>query len=77
MTEHATGTREGWLAARRELLAAEKYNFRESAVFSPPDDVRAPFDARASTTGTDWAPYTLERPGMSSFALEDGVVYHT
>jgi predicted dithiol-disulfide oxidoreductase (DUF899 family) len=27
-------------------------------------------------TGTD-ATYTRERPGMSAFALEDGVVYHT
>ncbi len=28
-------------------------------------------------TGTDKATYTRERPGMSAFALEDGVVYHT
>jgi len=31
----------------------------------------------AATTGTDVATYTRERPGMSSFALEDGIVYHT
>ena len=31
----------------------------------------------AGTTGTDLATYTRERPGMSAFALEDGVVYHT
>ena len=31
----------------------------------------------ASMTGTDKATYTRERPGMSAFALEDGVVYHT
>jgi predicted dithiol-disulfide oxidoreductase (DUF899 family) len=28
-------------------------------------------------TGTDLATYTRERPGMSAFALEDGVIYHT
>jgi predicted dithiol-disulfide oxidoreductase (DUF899 family) len=28
-------------------------------------------------TGTDVATYTREAPGMSAFALEDGVVYHT
>jgi predicted dithiol-disulfide oxidoreductase (DUF899 family) len=28
-------------------------------------------------SGTDPATYTRERPGMSTFALEDGVVYHT
>ena len=31
----------------------------------------------AATTGTDVATYSRERPGMSAFALEDGVVYHT
>jgi predicted dithiol-disulfide oxidoreductase (DUF899 family) len=31
----------------------------------------------AVMTGTDLATYTRERPGMSAFALEDGVVYHT
>ena len=31
----------------------------------------------AAMTGTDMATYTRERPGMSAFALEDGVVYHT
>jgi predicted dithiol-disulfide oxidoreductase (DUF899 family) len=31
----------------------------------------------AAMTGTDPATYTREAPGMSAFALEDGVVYHT
>ena len=31
----------------------------------------------AAMTGTDVATYTRERPGMSAFALEDGIVYHT
>jgi predicted dithiol-disulfide oxidoreductase (DUF899 family) len=31
----------------------------------------------AATTGTDVATYTRERPGVSAFVLEDGVVYHT
>jgi predicted dithiol-disulfide oxidoreductase (DUF899 family) len=30
----------------------------------------------ATMSGTDVATYTRERPGMSAFALEDGVVYH-
>jgi predicted dithiol-disulfide oxidoreductase (DUF899 family) len=33
--------------------------------------------AIAATTGTDAATYIRERPGMSAFVLEDGVVYHT
>ena len=28
-------------------------------------------------TGTDAAGYTRQAPGMSAFALEEGVVYHT
>ncbi len=31
----------------------------------------------AAGVGTDVATYTRERPGMSTFVLEDGVVYHT
>jgi predicted dithiol-disulfide oxidoreductase (DUF899 family) len=31
----------------------------------------------AAMTGTDVATYLREAPGMSAFALEDGVVYHT
>ncbi|RWP76171.1 DUF899 domain-containing protein [Mesorhizobium sp.] len=30
----------------------------------------------AAMSGTDMATYTRERPGMSTFVLEDGVVYH-
>ncbi len=36
-----------------------------------------PVDQNAAMTGTDMATYTRERPGMSAFILEDGVVYHT
>ena len=36
-----------------------------------------PVEQNAAMTGTDVAAYTRERPGMSAFALEDGVVYHT
>jgi predicted dithiol-disulfide oxidoreductase (DUF899 family) len=31
----------------------------------------------AAMTGTDVPTYVRERPGMSAFALEDGIVYHT
>ena len=31
----------------------------------------------AAMSGTDVATYTRERPGMSAFALQDGVVCHT
>jgi predicted dithiol-disulfide oxidoreductase (DUF899 family) len=65
------------LTDEQERSGIFQYNFRESSVWSPPDDQRAPFEAWAALTGTDWATYTRERPGMSAFALEDGAVYHT
>jgi predicted dithiol-disulfide oxidoreductase (DUF899 family) len=65
------------LTQEQERSGAFEYNFRAATMWSPPEDVRGPFDAWAATTGTDWATYTRERPGMSAFALEDGVVYHT
>jgi predicted dithiol-disulfide oxidoreductase (DUF899 family) len=61
----------------QERAGVWQYNFREAHPWSPPEDIRRPFDAWAATTGTDWATYTREQPGMSAFALEDGVVYHT
>src|SRR6266404_3932375 len=36
-----------------------------------------PVGDNAAMTGTDPATYTRERPGMSAFVLEDGVVYHS
>jgi predicted dithiol-disulfide oxidoreductase (DUF899 family) len=36
-----------------------------------------PVAAVAAMSGTDVATYMREAPGMSAFALEDGVVYHT
>jgi predicted dithiol-disulfide oxidoreductase (DUF899 family) len=36
-----------------------------------------PVADNANMTGTDLATYTRERPGMSAFIIEDGVVYHT
>jgi predicted dithiol-disulfide oxidoreductase (DUF899 family) len=36
-----------------------------------------PVAENAIMTGTDVATYTRERPGMSAFVVEDGVVYHT
>src|SRR5256884_2799537 len=57
-------------AAEPELLAAK--TVRELEL-----EAQGPVAQLAATTGTDDATYTRERPGMSAFALEDGVVYHT
>ena len=58
--------------------SGSEYNFRELPPQPPAEaPTEGPFADWAATTGTDWPTYTRERPGMSAFALEDGVVYHT
>src|SRR5262252_7371638 len=39
------------LTEEQERAGAFEYNFRESPVWSPPEDIRGPFDAWAATTG--------------------------
>jgi predicted dithiol-disulfide oxidoreductase (DUF899 family) len=54
------------------------YNFGEFNLRAAAEAGKeGPLAEWAATTGTDWATYTLEAPGMSAFALEDGVLYHT
>src|SRR5262245_5661867 len=57
-----------------------EYNYRRETPFQPPKDAPKPSDGAAlfaAMSGTDLATYIRERPGMSAFVLEDGVVYHT
>src|SRR5437763_7804746 len=54
------------------------YNYRATGHGPPPNAGEVPEVAEmAATTGTDVATYLREAPGISAFALEDGVVYHT
>src|SRR5437667_8661305 len=52
-----------------------EYNYRREAA-SQLRGGEGPVAEMAAMTGTDAATYTRERPGMSGFVLEDGVVYH-
>jgi predicted dithiol-disulfide oxidoreductase (DUF899 family) len=60
-----------------------EYNYRREEPVKPQQtDMRsrgAPDgpSLEADMTGTDVDTYTRERPGMSAFVLDDGVVYHT
>jgi predicted dithiol-disulfide oxidoreductase (DUF899 family) len=66
-----TNTKEAWDAG------AVEYNFRVSDQ-RPAAGEENSWNAWAeATVGTDWETYRREGPGMSAFALEDGVVYHT
>jgi predicted dithiol-disulfide oxidoreductase (DUF899 family) len=53
------------------------YNFRAMELRPPEPAQPNPIADIAAGLGTDVATYTREAPGMSTFALEDGVVYHT
>jgi predicted dithiol-disulfide oxidoreductase (DUF899 family) len=52
-----------------------EYNYRHEAAWQLGGS-EGPVAEIAAMTGTDAATYTRERPGMSAFVLEDGVVYH-
>jgi predicted dithiol-disulfide oxidoreductase (DUF899 family) len=54
-----------------------EYNFQSRDVKPLLEAGEGPVAEVAAMTGTDVATYTREQPGMSAFALEDGVVYHT
>jgi predicted dithiol-disulfide oxidoreductase (DUF899 family) len=54
-----------------------EYNFRRGGHAMDATPVPPPVAEFAATCGTDAATYSRDRPGMSAFVLEDGVVYHT
>jgi predicted dithiol-disulfide oxidoreductase (DUF899 family) len=54
-----------------------EYNYERGGHAMDAAEVPEPVAQNAAMAGTDVATYTLERPGMSTFVLEDGVVYHT
>ncbi|MFS8056260.1 thioredoxin family protein [Rhizobium sp. BR 317] len=65
-----------------------EYNFRREAPLPQPLASKTvqgceacgseePVTQMAAMTGTDAATFTRERPGVSAFVLDDGVVYHT
>jgi predicted dithiol-disulfide oxidoreductase (DUF899 family) len=68
---HAAYTKEQWESGAVEA------NFRAEDL--RPSDADGPGldDFASSIVGTDWATYRREGPGVSAFALNDGVVYHT
>jgi predicted dithiol-disulfide oxidoreductase (DUF899 family) len=67
---HVAHTKEEWGSG------ATEYNYRE-VDFRPTEGDLARDDWASSIVGTDFATYRREGPGVSAFALEDGVVHHT
>ena len=62
------------LTEEQQRAGGVEYNYRQQpALRSPTPEGPA---THAAMTGTDLPTYARERPGMSSFVLEEGVVYH-
>jgi predicted dithiol-disulfide oxidoreductase (DUF899 family) len=53
------------------------YNYRREPPRQVPGDGSGGASSHAAMCGTDTATYLRERPGMSAFAREDAIVYHT
>ena len=68
---HAAITPEEWESG------AVEHNFRSEDFRPKADEGPGLDDFAASIVGTDWATFRREGPGVSAFALDDGVVYHT
>ena len=62
------------ITEEQQQSGAVEYNFR-TADWRP--DPNADDGPNASPVGTDLATYSRQMPGMSSFVLDDGVIYHT
>jgi predicted dithiol-disulfide oxidoreductase (DUF899 family) len=73
----------GSFTKEQQRSGGVEYNYRKSPISSRANEIAAseavPEAATklARSVGTDWATYIRETPGMSAFALEDGIVYHT
>ena len=69
--------------AQQQREGGIEYNYRRESQWTTlsrtvdPDAPKGPAETMASMAGTDLATYVRERPGVSAFQLENGVVYHT
>ena len=54
-----------------------EYNYEHGSHTMDASPVPEPVAQLADTCGTDAPTYARDRPGMSAFVLDDGVVYHT
>src|SRR5438067_2022941 len=65
------------VSEEQQREGAVEYNYRRGGHAMDMTQIPQPVAENAAMAGTDAATYTRERPGMSAFALEDGIVYHT
>jgi predicted dithiol-disulfide oxidoreductase (DUF899 family) len=65
------------ITEEQQRAGAVEYNYRRGGHALDTATVPAAVVRFAEMCGTDAATYRRDRPGMSAFALEDGVLYHT
>jgi predicted dithiol-disulfide oxidoreductase (DUF899 family) len=72
----------------QQRAGTTEYNYRKGGITSRTIEAdsstaatqpvtEGPLDQIAARAGTNWVAFTRQAPGMSAFALENGVVYHT
>jgi predicted dithiol-disulfide oxidoreductase (DUF899 family) len=64
------------LTEQEQRAGGGEYNYRREAPWQAPS-AEGPVAQMAAMAGTDAATYLRERPGLSAFSREGGVVYHT
>ncbi|MFL5102782.1 MAG: DUF899 domain-containing protein [Xanthobacteraceae bacterium] len=65
-----------WFTEEQQREGSIEYNYERGGHAMDATPVAGPVADFAATTGTDAATYSRDRPGLSAFTLEDGVVYH-
>jgi predicted dithiol-disulfide oxidoreductase (DUF899 family) len=63
--------------AEQQRQGNVEYNFERAGHAMDVAPAPAPVMQFAAACGTDASTYSLDRPGLSAFVLDDGVVYHT
>ncbi len=67
-----------WFTEAQQRAGDVEYNYRrEPALVLPAERGGSEPSRFAAMCGTDTATFVRDRPGLSAFALRDGVVYHT
>jgi predicted dithiol-disulfide oxidoreductase (DUF899 family) len=65
-----------WFTEDQQRAGIE-YNYRREPPMRAAGPWEGPVAQHAAMAGTDVPTFTRERPGVSAFVLEDGVIYHT
>lgn len=67
-----------WFSEEQQRAGDIDYNYRRGGhAMDETTVLPEPVVRQAAACGTDAATYTRDRPGLSAFVREDGVIYHT